>query len=81
MSDGHSTYYSFTFVLRWTFTTCSPMGVEMYNVTAMRIVIEFWKRSEPGLHSFQYNGHSFHVGYLGVCSKLVPTQGIRRIFG
>ena len=53
ISDGHSIYDSSTFVSRWTFTLLGPLSVEvMYSVAVVSIVIEFWKRGKPVLHSF-----------------------------
>ena len=42
MSDGHSTYDSFTFVLHWTSLHVGPIGVEIYSATVIRIAIELF---------------------------------------
>ena len=41
-----------------------PIDVEMYRVTIMRIVMEFWKRAR-----YIYDEHSFYVVYSGLRSR------------
>ena len=95
MSDGHSMYDSCTLVLRWTFTPCKSYKCEIVQCDCFQDSNWIWEEEfyfhftfqdsnwileEEFYFHFTFNGHSFYVGYSGLCSQSGPTQDIRRIF-